>query len=139
MLSHPGATRTEATACQHFDCKGACTMAITTCKKCQLCQKVKVTNQKCCKLPAKQAQNPWDKLCFHLISPCKIQRKDKHNLKPWCLVTVIHLLASNRLIRNAAKAADICETAWFTQHWLPQPITLDQGAEFQCLSMTILS
>jgi hypothetical protein len=46
MLCHPGTTRTEATIRQHFDWKGPRTMVIATCKKCQLCQKAKLTNQK---------------------------------------------------------------------------------------------
>jgi hypothetical protein len=62
-LCHPGKTRTEETTRQHFDWKGLRTMVIATCKKCKLCQKAKVLNQKFGKRPAKQAEeNPWDTL-----------------------------------------------------------------------------
>jgi hypothetical protein len=89
-LCHLGATRTEATICQHFDWKGLRTMFIATCKKCQLCQKAKLTNQKCGELPAKLAEESrWDALRVDLTGPCKVERKGKKNLKLWCL-TMIH-------------------------------------------------
>ena len=46
ILCHPGKTRTEETMLQHFDWKGLRTMVIATSRKCQLCKKAKVTNQK---------------------------------------------------------------------------------------------
>jgi hypothetical protein len=135
ILCHPGTTKTEATIRQHFDWKGLRTMVIDTCKKCQLCQKAKLTNQKYGKLPAKLAEeNPWDTLCGNLIGPCKIERKSKKNLKLWCLTMIDPATGwfemeqiSNK---TAAEVADICETTWFTKHPLPQRITLDQGTEF---------
>jgi hypothetical protein len=83
MLCHPGTTRTEANIRQHFDWKGLRPMLIATCKKCQLCQNAKLTNQKYGELPsAKLAEeNPWDTLCVDLIGPCKIERKGKKDLK----------------------------------------------------------
>jgi hypothetical protein len=131
----PGATRTEATICQHFDWKGLRTMVIAACRKCQLCQKAKLTNQKQGKLPAKQAEeNPWDTLCVDLTGPCKLERKGKKDLKLWCL-TVINPATGwfemeKVANKTAAEAADICETTWFTRHPLLQRITLDQGTEF---------
>jgi hypothetical protein len=86
-----------------------------------LCQKAKVTNQKHGKLPAKQAkENPWDTLCVGLIGPCKIQRKGKKDLKPWCL-TMIDPARTGwfemEQIENktAAKVLDICNATWFTK------------------------
>jgi hypothetical protein len=65
-------------------------VVIATCRKCQFCQKAKVTNQKYGKLPAKQAEeNPWGMLCVDLIGSYKIQCKGKEDLKVWCL-TMIH-------------------------------------------------
>jgi transposase InsO family protein len=135
ILCHPGTTRTEATIRQHFDWKGLRTMVIATCKKCQLCQKAKLTNQKYGKLPAKLAEeNPWDTLCVDLIGPYKIERKGKKDLKLWCLTMIDPATGwfemeqiSNK---TAAEVADICETTWFTRYPLPQRITLDRGTEF---------
>jgi transposase InsO family protein len=135
MLCHPGTTRTEATICQHFDWKGLRTMVIATCKKCQLCQKAKLTNQKHGELPAKLAEEtPWDTLCVDLIGPCKIERKGKKDPKLWCLTMIDSATGwfemeqiSNK---TAAEVADICETTWSTRHPLPQRITLDRGTEF---------
>ena len=53
ILCHPGKTRSEETIRQHFDWKSLRKMVIATCKKCRLCEKAKVTNQKFGKLPAK--------------------------------------------------------------------------------------
>ena len=135
ILCHPGITRTEATIRQHFDWKGLRTMVLATCKKCELCQKAKVTNQKYGKLPAKQAEeNPWDTLCVDLIGPYKIQRKGKEDLKLWCLTMIDPATGWFEMeqIENktAAEVADICETTWFTRYPLPQRITLDRGTEF---------
>jgi hypothetical protein len=135
MLCHPGTTRTEATIRQHFDWKGLRTMVIATCKKCQLCQKAKLTNQTHGKLPAKLAEeNPWDTLCVDLIGPCKIERKGTKDLKLWCLTMIDPATGwfemeqiSNK---TAAEVADICETTWFTRCPLLQRITLDRGTEF---------
>jgi hypothetical protein len=134
-LCHPRTTRTEAAIRQHFDWKGLCTMVIATCKKCHLCQKAKLTNQKCGKLPAKLAEeNPWDTLCVDLIGPCKIERKGKKHLKLWCLTMIDPATGCFEMeqISNkaAAEVADICETTWFTRCPLPQRITLDRGTEF---------
>jgi hypothetical protein len=134
-LCHPGTTRTEATIRQHFDWKGLRTMVIATCKKCQLCQKAKLTNQKHGELPAKLAEeNPWDTLCVDLTGPHKIEHKGNKDPKPWCLTVMDPATGwfemeqiSNK---TAAEAADICETTWFTRHPLPQRITLDRGTEF---------
>jgi hypothetical protein len=125
-LCHPGTRRSEATIRQHFDWKGLRTMVIDTCKKCQLCQKAKLTNQKHGKLPAKLAEeNP---------GPCKIERKGKKDLMPWCLTVIDPATGwfemeqiSNK---TAAEVADICERTWFTKHPLPQRITLDRSIEF---------
>jgi hypothetical protein len=135
MLCHPGTTRTEAAIRQHFDLKGLGTMVIATCKKRQLCQKAKLTNQKQGKLPAKLAEeNPWDTLCVGLIGPCKIEHKGKKDLKLWCLAVIDPATGwfemeqiSNK---TAAEVADIFETTWFTRHPLPQRITHDRGTEF---------
>ena len=71
ILCHPGKTRAEETTQQHFDWKGLRTMVIATWRKCELCRKAKVTNQKYWKLPAKKAkENPWDSLHVNLIGPC---------------------------------------------------------------------
>jgi hypothetical protein len=135
-LCHPDTTRTEATICQHFDWKGLrTTMVIATCKKCQLCQKAKLTNQKCSKLPEKLAEeNPWDALRVDLIGPHKIERKGKKDPKLQCLTVIDPATGwfemeqiSNK---TAAEVADICETTWFTRPPLPQRITLDRGTEF---------
>jgi transposase InsO family protein len=135
MLCHPGTTRTEETIRQHFDWKGLRNMVIATCKKCQLCQKAKVTNQKYGKLPAKIAEeNPWDTLCVDLIGPYKIKRKGKKDLKLWCLTMIDPATGWFEMAqienKTAANVADICETTWFTRYPLPQRITLDRGTEF---------
>jgi transposase InsO family protein len=135
ILCHPGITRTEATIRQHFDWKGLRTMVLATCKKCEPCQKAKVTNQKYGKLPAKQAEeNPWDTLCVDLIGPYKIQRKGKDDLKLWCLTMIDPVTGWFEMEqidnKTAAEIADICETTWFTRYPLPQRITLDRGTEF---------
>ena len=105
-LCHPGTTRTEAAIRQHFDWKGLRTMVIATCKKCQLCQKAKLTNQKYGKLPAKLAEeNPWDTLCVDLMGPCKIERKGKKDPKLWCLTAD---RPGNRLVRNGANLQQDC-------------------------------
>ena len=85
-----GKTRTEETIRQHFDWKGLRTMVIATYRKCKLCQKAKITNQKFGKLPAKTTEeSPWDTLCVDLIlGPYKIQRKGKKDLKLWCLTMI---------------------------------------------------
>jgi hypothetical protein len=110
-------------------------MVIPTCKKCQLCQKAKLTNQKYGKLPAKLAEeNPWDTPCVDLAGPCKMERKGKKDLKLWCLTMIDPATGwfemeqiSNK---TAAEVADICETTWFTRCPLPQRITPDRGTEF---------
>jgi hypothetical protein len=96
MLRHPGTTRPEAAARQHFDWKGLQNVVVKTCKKCTG------------KLPAKVAEeNPWD------TSQNRTTRKQGFkamvsNYDP----------PGNRLVRNAtaAKAADTCEKTWFTRH-----------------------
>jgi hypothetical protein len=133
MLRHPGTTRTEATIRQHFDWKGPRTMVIAICKKCQLCQKAKLTNQKYGKLPAELAEeNPWDSLCVALMGP--VERKGEKDLKLWCLTVIDPATGwfemeqiSNK---TAVEVAYICETTWFTKCPLPQRITLDRGTEF---------
>jgi hypothetical protein len=135
MLCHPGTTRTEATIRQHFDWKGLRTMVIATCKKCQLCQKAKLTNQKYGELPVKLAEeNPWDTLCVDLIGPHKIERKGKKDLKLWCLTMIDPATGWFKMEqisnKTAAEVADICETTWFTRYPLPQRITLNRGTEF---------
>jgi hypothetical protein len=104
MLCHPGAVRTEAATCQHFDWKGPrITMVVATCKKCLNCQLAKPTNQKHSELPAKAAEeNTWDTSCVNLIGPCKIERKGKQDLKLWCLTMI-----------NMA-------TGWFEMHQIEQ-------------------
>jgi hypothetical protein len=137
-LCHPGTTRTEATIRQHFDWKGMRTMVITTCKKCQLCQKAKLTNQKHSKLPVELAEeNPWDTLCVDLAGPHKIERKGKKHMKLWCLTMIDPATGwfemEQIFNKTAAEVADICETTWFTRYPLPQRITLDRldrGTEF---------
>jgi hypothetical protein len=110
-------------------------MVIATCKKCLLCQKAKVTNQKYGKLPAKLAEeNPWDTLCVDLIGPYKIQRKNKKDLKLWCLTMIDPATGWFEMEqidnKTAAEVANICEMTWFTRYPLPQRITLDRGTEF---------
>jgi hypothetical protein len=108
---------------QHFDWKGLRTrMVIATCKKCQLCQKAKFLNQKCRELPEKLAEeNPWDTLCVDLVGPHKIERKDKKDLKLWCLTVIDPATGWFEMEQISNKtAADICETTWFTRHPLPQ-------------------
>jgi IS30 family transposase len=135
ILCHPGKTRREETIRQHFDWKGLRTMVIATCRKCELCQKAKTTNQKYGKLPAKTAEeNPWDTLCVDLIGPYKIQRKGNKDLKLWCLTMTDPATGWFKMqqIENktAAEVADICEKTWFTRYPFPQRITLDRGTEF---------
>jgi hypothetical protein len=73
MLCHPGVTRTELTIRQHFNWKDLRTAVHDICHKCESCQKSKVSNQKCGKLPPKAAEtNPWDTLCVDLVGPYKI-------------------------------------------------------------------
>jgi hypothetical protein len=70
-------------------------MVIATCKKCQLCQKAKLTNQKYGKFPAKLAkENPWDTPCAVLMGPYKIERKGKKYVVSDCD------RPGNRLVRN---------------------------------------
>jgi hypothetical protein len=115
--------------------KGLRTMVHATCKRCPLCQKAKPTNQKHGKLPAKLAEeNPWDTLCVKLIGPHKIEQKGKSDLKPWRLTMIDPATGWFEIeqIQNetAAEVADTCKTTWFTQHPLPQRLTLDQSTEF---------
>ena len=80
ILCHPGNTRTEESIRQNFAWKGMQTMIRKICKGCPSCQRVKVTNLKYGKLPAKKAEeHPWDTLYVDLIGPYKI--KIKHNKK----------------------------------------------------------
>ena len=82
MLCNLGETRTDITLHQHFDWKGPRTKFHDVCKKCQTCQRAKKTNQKCWKLPPKQAEtHPWDTLCVDLIGPYKIPGKRNPLLK----------------------------------------------------------
>jgi hypothetical protein len=109
-------------------------MVIATCKKCQLCQKAKLTNQKQGELPAKLAEeNLWDTLRVDLTGPHKIERKGKKDLKLWCLTMIDPATGWFELEqisnKTAAKAADICDTTWFTRCPLPQRITPDRGTE----------
>jgi hypothetical protein len=125
ILCHPGKTRTEETIRQHFDWKGLRTMVIATWRKCELCQKAKITNQKYGKLPAKTAEeNPWDTLCVDLIGPYKIQCKGKEDLKLWCLTMIDPATGwfEMQQIENktAAEVADICKKTWFTRYPFPQ-------------------
>ena len=73
-------------------------------------------------------------LCVDLVGPCKIQRKGKDDLKPWCLTMIDPVTGWFEMeqIENktAAKIADTCETTWFTRCPLPQRIILDRGTEF---------
>jgi hypothetical protein len=78
-------------------------------------EKVKVTNQKYGKLPAKEAEeNPWDTLCVNLIGPYTIQRKGKKDLQLWCLTMIDPATGWFKMQqisnKTAAKVADICET-----------------------------
>jgi transposase InsO family protein len=134
-LCHPGTTRTEATIRQHFDWKGLRPMVIDTCRKCELCQKAKPSNQKYGKLPAKLAEeNPWDTLCVDLIGPYKIRRKGKLDLVLWCLTMIDPATGWFEMAqipnKTAAEVANICELTWFTRYPLPQRLTLDRGTEF---------
>ena len=120
ILCHPGTTRTEATIRQHFDWKGLRSMVISTCRKCEACQKAKVTNQKFGKLPAKEAEtNPWDTLCVDLIGPYKIKQQGHKDLILWCLTMIDPATGwfEMKQISNktAAKVADICKKTWFTR------------------------
>jgi predicted aspartyl protease len=134
-LCHPGETRTEQTIRQHFDWKGLRKMVHKVCKKCSICQKAKVTNQKYGKLPPKEAEsNPWDTLCVDLIGPYKIRRKGKKDLVLWCLTMIDPVTGWFEMAqipnKTAAEVADIAEKTWFTRYPLPQRITLDRGTEF---------
>jgi hypothetical protein len=94
-------------------------VVIKTCKKCTNCQLAKPTAHKHGKLPAKAAEeNPWDTLCVDVTGPCKIERKGKKDLKPWCLTMIdpatgwfeMHQIDD----KTAAEVADTCEKTWFT-------------------------
>ena len=134
-LCHPGETRTEQTICQHFDWKGLRGMVHKVCKKCSICQKAKVTNQKYGKLPPKMAESsPWDTLCADLIGPYKIHCKGKKDLQLWCLTMIDPVTGWFKMAqipnKTAAVVADIAEKMWFTRYPLPQKVTLDRGTEF---------
>jgi hypothetical protein len=110
-------------------------MVYATCKKCSTCQKAKLTTIKYGKLPAKEAEsNPWDTLCVDLIGPYKIRRKEKKDLKLWCLTMIDPVTGWFKMQqipnKTAAEVADIAEKTWFTRYPLPQKITLDRGKEF---------
>ncbi len=135
MLLHPGETRTEQTLRQHFAWKGLRKTVHDTCTRCPTCQKAKVTNQKYGKLPPKEAEiHPWDALCVDLIGPYKIVRKQKEDLKLWCLTMIDPATGwfemAPILNKTAAEIADIAEKTWFTRYPLPQKIIFDRGTEF---------
>ncbi len=110
-------------------------MVHKVCKKCSICQKAKITNQKYGKLPPKEAEsNPWDTLCVDLIGPYKIKRKGKKDLVLWCLTMIDPVTGWFEMAqianKTAAEVADIAEKTWFTRYPLPQRIVLDRGTEF---------
>jgi hypothetical protein len=120
-LCHPGETQTEQTLRQHFDWKGLRTMVHATCKKCSTCQKAKLTTIKYGKLPAKEAEsNPWDTLCVDLIGRYKRGRKEKKDLKLWCLTMIDPVTGWFEMQqipnKTAAEVADIAEKTWFTRY-----------------------
>ncbi len=96
-------------------------MVHKVCKKCSICQKAKVTNQKYGKLPPKEAEsNPWDTLCVDLIGPYKIRRKGKKDLVLWCLTMIDPVTGWFEMAqipnKTAAEVADIAEKTWFTRY-----------------------
>ena len=150
-LMHPGETRTEATIAQHFYWKGLRKSVLDVCKKCDICQRTKVSPLKIGKIPAKKniAIVPWHTLCIDLIGPYSIGKdvtsvrtiKGKRVTKVirkapvlWCLTMIDPATGWLEIVRvddrSSMEAANELEMTWFNRYPLPTEVILDRGKEF---------
>ncbi len=134
-LLHPGETRTELTIAQHYHWKGMREDVTEVCKKCDICQRTKKSQNRYGKLPVKSnnALVPWHTLCIDLIGPYKIG-KGKKARTLFCLTMIDPATCwfectyiDNKTSLEVANELEIC---WLTRYPWPTEVICDRGREF---------